>query len=316
MRTLAYVRPTLASSAVVSDFASTLRAEQLRHLDAVRRACAILDGHAGRLPALASAHGTLTRQWFDAQRSLLGRCAQLDAEAESADQLDLRAVGLAEDIAQAQRQLTEILDSWWELENRCLRESVAVVEAQNAVTLELPIVEAVVPAALPADVFALLDSADSSSLSSLLDALVASLDATELDATLPDAAEPDAVSPDAVSPDAVSPDAVSPDAVELDAADPDAADLDEADLDEAAPTDLEILFGPAPRDLEILFGPAPRDPVQSRRSIRFRRRQRSGRSSTDGSPSRVRSVVRTVVIPMAAIAAVIGALVALIAWIR
>ena len=306
MRTLAYVRPTLASSAVVSDFASTLRAEQLRHLDAVRRACAILDGHAGRLPALASAHGTLTRQWFDAQRSLLGRCAQLDAEAESADQLDLRAVGLAEDIAQAQRQLTEILDSWWELENRCLRESVAVVEAQNAVTLELPIVEAVVPAALPADVFALLDSADSSSLSSLLDALVASLDATELDATLPDAAEPDAVSPDAVSPDAV----------ELDAADPDAADLDEADLDEAAPTDLEILFGPAPRDLEILFGPAPRDPVQSRRSIRFRRRQRSGRSSTDGSPSRVRSVVRTVVIPMAAIAAVIGALVALIAWIR
>jgi hypothetical protein len=311
MRTLAYVRPTLASSAVVSDFASTLRAEQLRHLDAVRRACAILDGHAGRLPALASAHGTLTRQWFDAQRSLLGRCAQLDAEAESADQLDLRAVGLAEDIAQAQRQLTEILDSWWELENRCLRESVAVVEAQNAVTLELPIVEAVVPAALPADVFALLDSADSSSLSSLLDALVASLDATELDATLPDAAEPDAVSPDAVSPDAVS-----PDAVELDAADPDAADPDAADLDEAAPTGLEILFDPAPRDLEILFGPAPRDPVQSRRSIRFRRRQRSDRSSTDGSPSRVRSVVRTVLIPMAAIAAVIAALVALIVWIR
>ena len=302
MRTLAYVRPTLASSAVVSDFASTLRAEQLRHLDAVRRACAILDGHAGRLPALASAHGTLTRQWFDAQRSLLGRCAQLDAEAESADQLDLRAVGLAEDIAQAQRQLTEILDSWWELENRCLRESVAVVEAQNAVTLELPIVEAVVPAALPADVFALLDSADSSSLSSLLDALVASLDATELDATLPDAAEPDAVAPDAVSPDAV----------ELDAADPDAADLDAADLDEAAPTGLEILFDPAPRDLEILFGPAPRDPVQSRRSIRFRRRQRSGRSSTDGSPSRVRSVVRTVLIPMSVIAAVIAALVALI----
>jgi len=306
MRTLAYVRPTLASSAVVSDFASTLRAEQLRHLDAVRRACAILDGHAGRLPALASAHGTLTRQWFDAQRSLLGRCAQLDAEAESADQLDLRAVGLAEDIAQAQRQLTEILDSWWELENRCLRESVAVVEAQNAVTLELPIVEAVVPAALPADVFALLDSADSSSLSSLLDALVASLDATELDATLPDAAEPDAVSPDAVSPDAV----------ELDAADPDAADLDEADLDEAVPTGLEILFDPAPRDLEILFGPAPRDPVQSRRSIRFRRRQRSGRSSTDGSPSRVRSVVRTVLIPMSVIAAVVAALVALIVWIR
>jgi hypothetical protein len=306
MRTLAYVRPTLASSAVVSDFASTLRAEQLRHLDAVRRACAILDGHAGRLPALASAHGTLTRQWFDAQRSLLGRCAQLDAEAESADQLDLRAVGLAEDIAQAQRQLTEILDSWWELENRCLRESVAVVEAQNAVTLELPIVEAVVPAALPADVFALLDSADSSSLSSLLDALVASLDATELDATLPDAAEPDAVSPDAVSPDAV----------ELDAADPDAADLDEADLDEAAPTGLEILFDPAPRDLEILFGPAPRDPVQSRRSIRFRRRQRSDRSSTDGSPSRVRSVVRTVLIPMSVIAAVIAALVALVVWIR
>jgi hypothetical protein len=291
---------------VVSDFASTLRAEQLRHLDAVRRACAILDGHAGRLPALASAHGTLTRQWFDAQRSLLGRCAQLDAEAESADQLDLRAVGLAEDIAQAQRQLTEILDSWWELENRCLRESVAVVEAQNAVTLELPIVEAVVPAALPADVFALLDSADSSSLSSLLDALVASLDATELDATLPDAAEPDAVSPDAVSPDAV----------ELDAADPDTADLDEADLGEAVPTGLEILFDPAPRDLEILFGPAPRDPVQSRRSIRFRRRQRSGRSSTDGSPSRVRSVVRTVLIPMSVIAAVIAALVALIVWIR
>ena len=105
MRTLAYVRPTLASSAVVSDFASTLRAEQLRHLDAVRRACAILDGHAGRLPALASAHGTLTRQWFDAQRSLLGLCAQLDAEAESADQLDLRAVGLAEDIAQALQAL-------------------------------------------------------------------------------------------------------------------------------------------------------------------------------------------------------------------
>ena len=91
MRTLSYVRPTLAPSAAVSDFASTLRAEQLRHLDAVRRACAILDGHAGRLPALASAHGALTRQWFDAQRSLLGRCAQLDIEADSADQLDLRA---------------------------------------------------------------------------------------------------------------------------------------------------------------------------------------------------------------------------------
>jgi hypothetical protein len=302
MRTLAYVRPTLAPSGVVSDFASTLRAEHLRHLDAVRRACAILDGHAGRLPALASAHGTLTRQWFDAQRSLLGRCAQLDAEAESADQLDLRAVGLAEDIARAQRQLTEILDSWWELENRCLRESVAVVEAQNAVTLELPIVEAVVTSALPAEVFALLDSADPSSLSSLLDALAASLDAAELDAAEPDAAEPDAAEPDATELDAAEPDATEPDAAELDAAEPDGA----------APTGLEILFDPAPRDLEILFGPAPLDPVPLQRGARLRRK-RSGRSSTDSSPSRGRSVVRNFVIPMSAIAAVI---VALIVWIR
>jgi hypothetical protein len=286
MRTLAYVRPTLAPSGAVSDFASTLRAEHLRHLDAVRRACAILDGHAGRLPALASAHGALTRQWFDAQRSLLGRCAQLDAEAESADQLDLRAVGLAEDIARAQRQLTEILDSWWELENRCLRQSVAVVEAQNAVTQELPIVEAVVTSALPADVFALLDSADPSSLSSLLDALAASLDAAE-----PDAAEPDAAAPDEASP------------------------IDLEILFDPAPRDLEILFDPAPRDLEILFDPAPRDPVPSRRDTRFRR-QRPGRSSTGGSPSWVRSVVRRFVIPMSAFAAVIVALVALIVWIR
>jgi hypothetical protein len=275
----------------VSDFASTLRAEHLRHLDAVRRACAILDGHAGRLPALASAHGALTRQWFDAQRSLLGRCAQLDTEAESADQLDSRAVGLAEDIAQAQRQLTEILDSWWELENRCLRQSAAAVEAQNAVTLELPIVEAVVTSALPADVFALLDSADPSSLSSLLDALAASLDAADLDAADLDAADLDAAELDAPAP------------------------RDREILFDPAPRDLEILFDPAPRDLEILFDPAPRDPVPSRRDTRFRRR-RPGRSSTDGSPSWVRSVVRKFVIPMSAFAAIIVALVALIVWIR
>lgn len=196
MRTLSYERPTLAPSAAVSDFAGALRAEQLRHLDAMRRACAILDGHAGRLPALASAHGALTRQWFDAQRSLLDRCGQIDVEAESADQLDLRAAGVADDVARSQQQLSEVLDSWWERENRRLEECAAVREAQNAETRELPIVEEVITSALPADLLAMLDSADPARLPSLLDALAASLSPSEpAAAAVPHEAEPDAVLP-------------------------------------------------------------------------------------------------------------------------
>jgi hypothetical protein len=284
MRTLSYVRPTLAPSASVNDFASMLRAEQLRHLDAVRRACAILDGHAGRLPALASAHGALTRQWFDAQRSLLDRCAQIDVEAERADQLDLREAGVADDIARSQQQLTEILDSWWERENRRLEQCAAVVEAQNEDTQELPIVEAVVTSALPADLLTLLDSSDLASLSSLLESLAASLALSEA------GAEPGTGAGAGPGVEAVS---------------------REVEPGAALQSDLEILFDPAPRDLEILFDPAPRVPVSSLRGARFRR-QRSGRPSSVGSPSLVRSVVRNVVVPMSTITVV---LIALMAWI-
>lgn len=169
MRTLSFDGPTAAPQAVVRRFEAALRAEQLRHLDALRRACAMLDGHSGRLPVLAGAHSALTRQWFDAQRSLLGRCAEIDAQVEGADAPDVWVSEMADDMAAAQRQLGAVLDSWWAVENDRSDRCLAVREAQQAVTQELPAVTAVVTTALPADVLAVLEPIEATGADELTD---------------------------------------------------------------------------------------------------------------------------------------------------
>ncbi len=61
-------------------FFETLQAEQARYLEVVGRARAALTRDAGHLAHVSAIHSRLTRQFFDAQRSLLMHRAEVDAQ--------------------------------------------------------------------------------------------------------------------------------------------------------------------------------------------------------------------------------------------
>jgi hypothetical protein len=73
--------PTDLASDVVAFF-EALRAEQTRFLDAMAGARAVLQDGEGQLAQISAVHGRLTRQFFDAQRLIMQRRAEADAEVE------------------------------------------------------------------------------------------------------------------------------------------------------------------------------------------------------------------------------------------
>jgi cell division septum initiation protein DivIVA len=66
----------------VDAFLDTLRKEQTRFLDAIGQARSLLGGQSGQLAHVTAIQGRLTRQFFDAQRSIVARRAEVDAEVE------------------------------------------------------------------------------------------------------------------------------------------------------------------------------------------------------------------------------------------
>jgi hypothetical protein len=68
------------STAAADRFLTTLRREQARYLAAVEEARAQLEQDDGQLAHVAAIQGRMSRQFFDAQRSILRRRADADAE--------------------------------------------------------------------------------------------------------------------------------------------------------------------------------------------------------------------------------------------
>jgi hypothetical protein len=155
-----------------ADLRSELMKEQTLFLDAMRRACARIPRDEGRTASLATRHARMTQQFFAAQRSLILRSVELDAEVDRdmrAAELEARTMvlggivrasvvsGLVSDAAvidaptqisageavrcgtrtaDAERQLAALLDSWWEAEHDDGREVLdeATPRADDAVS--------------------------------------------------------------------------------------------------------------------------------------------------------------------------------------
>jgi hypothetical protein len=105
-------------NAAVDAFFEALRTAQTGFLDTVGHAQSLLDRENGQLAQSAAAHARLTRHFFDGQRSILMRRAEIDAEVA---QMGVPASTFGADdpvIASAERQLTRLLDDWWHAENQ------------------------------------------------------------------------------------------------------------------------------------------------------------------------------------------------------
>lgn len=85
-------------TAEVAAFCDTVRTEHLRFLHAVGDARAHLGQEHSELAKAAAIHGRLTRQFFDAQRSILLRRAEVDAEVDGiAKEAEANAAAVAGD---------------------------------------------------------------------------------------------------------------------------------------------------------------------------------------------------------------------------
>ena len=116
-------------NAAVDAFFEALRTAQTGFLDTVGHAQSLLDRESGQLAQSAAAHIRMTRHFFDGQRSILMRRAEVDAEVA---QLGMPAGTFGFDdpeIASAERQLTRLLDDWWHAENQKGRALIAHARA-------------------------------------------------------------------------------------------------------------------------------------------------------------------------------------------
>ena len=167
-------------------FMAAVRKEQARFIEALGQAAALLGRESRQLKQSFASQTQLTRQFLDAQRSILQLRAVTDKElavigtvpGERPD-AELRRDG---DIVAAQKaQLAVALDQWW-VDERELRRSV-IEEARHAVQrylARLAANDAAASVALPTTttrVLAELDAA-AADLHSLLDELIHSLDPT------------------------------------------------------------------------------------------------------------------------------------------
>ena len=167
----------------VDAYFETLRKEHGRFLDAIGRARSLLDNESGQLAQVTAVQGQLTRQFLDAQRSIMKRRAEIDAEVAAIG-------GATPDVpvgAAAQRQLAALLDGWWHAENASGRAVVDAIRGTvRSATWEPPKPTAVAVEPLPhvtlpvasqvLDVLETADPADPDNLLSLLTALADSLE--------------------------------------------------------------------------------------------------------------------------------------------
>ncbi len=127
------------ASAEADAFLKTLRLEQARFLDAIRAASSLLSRNSGQMAFVAATHSRLTNQFFDAQRLIMTRRAEIDAEIDAeiergaapttfgattaiaavdpragtvADVMDRDAAEASTAVAQ-QSHLASLLDGWW-----------------------------------------------------------------------------------------------------------------------------------------------------------------------------------------------------------
>ena len=91
METISRTHPdetlTGARTAEVDAFLDTLKTEQARFLDSLRQACSLLNRDSGQLAHVAASHSRLTQQFFDAQRLIMARRAEFDAEVAAIGQV-------------------------------------------------------------------------------------------------------------------------------------------------------------------------------------------------------------------------------------
>ena len=186
----------------VEAYFDTLRKEQARFLDAIAGARSLLNSGSGQLAQLAATQGLLTRQFLDAQRSIMRRRAEIDAEiAMIVDESAGLAAGMVDSrpleprTIAAQRQLASLLDDWWRIENQDGRAAVDAVRGRATVepsagpevcqTLPPPVGVPVhgipIPArtesttCLPSEMLTALESVEPGNLLSLLTTLADSL---------------------------------------------------------------------------------------------------------------------------------------------
>ncbi|CAB4886582.1 unannotated protein [freshwater metagenome] len=155
-------------NAEAAAFFSALRSAQTLFLDAFAQAQVGVGDHAGQLAHVAAVQGRLTRQFFDAQRALILRRAEIDAEVALIDEaFEFEA----SDGVAAERQLALLLDDWWSAEQEQGRVMVDHAHARAAIG------QLVAPASvLPFELDEALHDADSTDLYRLLTALSDSLD--------------------------------------------------------------------------------------------------------------------------------------------
>lgn len=225
----------------VEAFFDTLLAEQTRFLHAVGGAAAGFGCESGQLANVVAVQCRLTRQFFDAQRQIMAHRAEIDTEVGAIASLEqpcgpaapdwrhhevaacgVAAIATMDDVeslakviddafaseesdgAVAQRQLTAMLDDWWQFEQQEGRALIDDAHARSAVRCHVARIEAgetgavealaelTTPTAaasaarpLPADMEAALDAAEHGALHSLLDTLSSALEmASTADAAL------------------------------------------------------------------------------------------------------------------------------------
>ena len=171
----------------VTAYAARLQRAQQAYLDALGDALTTLPASAHHAREMAALQGRLARRFFDAQRAIIARRAEVDDEIS-------RLVGRTDylppsgiDGGRFERQLDALLDEWWRSEQRACevasREAVVTTGEHPLVTWRAAADAGVDPDAvemvdaLPQDLLRALDAADPTALSRVIDDLVADLDA-------------------------------------------------------------------------------------------------------------------------------------------
>lgn len=171
----------------VAGYADRLRRAQQTYLDALAEALNTLPSTAHHAREMAALQGRLARRFFDAQRAIVARRAEVDDEiARLVGRTDyLPPSGI--DGGRFERQLDALLDEWWRTEQRACdlaaREAVATT-GEHPLTVWRAAADAgldpdavALVDALPQDLLEALDAADPAVLSRVIDDLVADLDA-------------------------------------------------------------------------------------------------------------------------------------------
>jgi hypothetical protein len=164
-----------AGGSGVDAYFAVLRKEQARFLDAIAEARSLLDG-SRRFARATAIHAQLTRRFLDAQRAILKRRAEVEAEM-ALGAIDTDFEVHQSDGTEAARQLAALLDTWWHAENQTGRKMLDAARGRAdecesvADTKRIHACNAVGVVRLSSEMVAALDAADPADLASLLTTL-------------------------------------------------------------------------------------------------------------------------------------------------